>query len=280
MQGQSFFAAAGDSDAYYTSTSTNFPADDPYLISVGGTTLTTTGPVGPYVSETVWNPENGIGSGGGISTSYPIPSWQQGIATVANGGSTINRNVPDVALTADNVEVIAGDGVDYGDLGGVTGTSCASPLWAAFIALVNEQAGTKRLGLGLSIPPCTSSRTSQLDYTSDFQDITTGNNEWLASPSQFTAVPGYDLCTGWGTPTGSNLVNALSRPPDALRIRPVAGFTAFGPVGGPFNVTSQNYGLSNAGTTTLSWSALNVPSWLSVSPSSGTLTVGGSSRRL
>ena len=55
----------------------------------------------------------------------------------------------------------------------------------------------------------------------------------------------------------------------------MAGFTASGPVGGPFNVTSQSYGLSNAGTTTLSWSALNVPSWLSVSPSNGTLTVGG-----
>jgi hypothetical protein len=71
------------------------------------------------------------------------------------------------------------------------------------------------------------------------------------------------------------LVNALSRPPDALRIRPVTGFTASGPVGGPFNVTSQSYGLSNAGTTTLSWSVLNTPTWLSVLPSSGTLTSGG-----
>ncbi|HLX96591.1 MAG TPA: hypothetical protein VKU37_12675, partial [Verrucomicrobiae bacterium] len=70
-------------------------------------------------------------------------------------------------------------------------------------------------------------------------------------------------------------INALSRPLDALRIRPVTGFTASGPAGGPFNVTSQNYALSNAGTTTLSWSVLNTPAWLSVSPSSGTLTSGG-----
>jgi hypothetical protein len=272
-QGQSFFAASGDSDAYYTSTSTNFPADDPYLTSVGGTTLTTTGPLGPYVSETVWNPENGIGSGGGISTSYPIPSWQQGVATAANGGSTTMRNVPDVALTADNVDVIAGNGTDYGDIGGISGTSCASPLWAAFIALVNQQAGTNG-PVGL-INSAVYLIGTELDYTSDFQDTTSGNNEWLASPGQFTAVPGYDLCTGWGTPTGSNLVNALSRPPDALRIRPVTGFTASGPVGGPFNVTSQSYGLSNAGTTTLSWSVLNTPTWLSVLPSSGTLTSGG-----
>ena len=172
MQGQSFFAASGDSDAYYTSTSTNFPADDPYLTSVGGTTLTTTGPVGPYVSETVWNSADGNGSSGGISTSYPIPTWQQGIATGANGGSTTMRNLPDVALTADNVEVIASDGTDYGDIGGVTGTSCASPLWAAFIALVNQQAATN--GPVGFINPAVYLIGAELDYTSDFQDITTG----------------------------------------------------------------------------------------------------------
>ncbi len=278
LQGQSFFAASGDSDAYYTSTSTNFPADDPYLTSVGGTTLTTTGPLGPYVSETVWNwgvefGQDGMGSSGEISTSYPVPFWQQGIAAGANGGSTTMRNIPDVALTADNVDVIAGNGIDYGAQGGIGGTSCASPLWAAFIALVNEQAGTN--GPVGFLNPALYLIGTELDYTSDFQDITTGNNEWLASPTKFTAVPGYDLCTGWGTPAGSNLINALSRPIDALRIRPVTGFTASGPAGGPFNVTSQNYALSNAGTTTLSWSVLNTPAWLSVSPSSGTLTSGG-----
>jgi hypothetical protein len=280
VQGQSFFAASGDSDAYYTSTSTNFPADDPYLTSVGGTTLTTTVPGGAWVSETVWNwgveyggTYDGVGSSGGISTSYPIPVWQQGIATAANGGSTTRRNIPDVALTADNVDVIADNGTDYGADGGIGGTSCASPLWAAFIALVNEQAGTN--GPVGFINPAIYLIGTELDYLSDFQDITTGNNEWIASPNQFTAVPGYDLCTGWGTPTGSNLVNALSRPPDALRIRPVTGFTAAGPVGGPFNVTSQSYGLSNAGTTTLSWSVVNTSAWLSASPSSGTLTSGG-----
>ena len=279
-QGQSFFAASGDSDAYFESTSTNFPADDPYLTSVGGTTLTTTGPEGPWVSETVWNwgveygsSYDGVGSGGGISTSYPIPVWQQGVATAANGASTTMRNIPDVALTADNVDVIAGNGTDYGDQGGIGGTSCASPLWAAFIALVNEQAGTN--GPVGFINPAIYLIGTELDYTSDFQDITTGNNEWIASPNQFTAVPGYDLCTGWGTPTGSNLVNALAQPPDALRIRPVTGFTASGPVGGPFNITSQSYALSNAGTTTLSWSVLNPSAWLSASPSTGTLTSGG-----
>ena len=273
MQGQSFFAASGDSDAYYTSTVTNFPADDPYLTSVGGTTLTTTGPLGPYVSETAWNSIlNGIGSGGGISTTYPIPDWQRGVDMSGNGGSTTMRNVPDVALTADNVEVIANNGIDYGDTGGVSGTSCAAPLWAAFIALVNEQAGTN--GPVGFINPAVYIIGTEQDYTLDFQDITTGNNEWIASPNQYTAVAGYDLCTGWGTP-GINLITDLTRRRDALRIRPVTGFTASGAVGGPFNVTSQSYGLSNAGTTTISWSVVNTTAWLSASPSSGTLTAGG-----
>ncbi len=78
-QGQSFFNASGDSDAYTGAVPT--PADDPNIMIVGGTTLTTTGPGGAWVSETVWNWGNeygpnyaGIGGGGGISTVYPIPS--------------------------------------------------------------------------------------------------------------------------------------------------------------------------------------------------------------
>jgi hypothetical protein len=281
-QGQTFFAASGDSDAFITSTSTNFPADDPYLTSVGGTTLTTTGPLGPWVSETVWNwgvemggSEDGIGSSGGISTSYPIPTWQQSVNMAAIGGSTTMRNVPDVALTADNVYVIANSGTEFPGTGG---TSCASPLWAALTALVNEQAASNGLGPVGFINPAVYIIGTEQDYTADFQDITTGNNEWIGSPNQFSAVAGYDLCTGWGTPTGSNLVNALSRPPDALRIRPVTGFTASGSVGGPFNITSQSYALSNAGTTTLSWSLLNPSSWLNASPTSSTLTPGGSAK--
>ena len=278
-QGQTFFAASGDSDAFIGSTSDFFPADDPYITIVGGTTLTTTGPVGPWVSETVWNwgveygsTYDGVGSSGGISTSYAIPSWQQGVDMSGNGGSTTMRNIPDVALTADNVYVIADNGTEYP---GVGGTSCASPLWAAFTALANEQAATNGLPVVGFMNPAVYLIGTELDYASDFQDTTTGNNVWIGSPNQFSAVAGYDLCTGWGTPTGSNLVNALSRPPDALRIRPVTGFTASGAVGGPFNITSQSYALSNAGTTTLSWSLLNTTAWLSASSSSGTLTAGG-----
>ncbi len=88
-----------------------FPGDTPFITEVGGTTLTTSGTGGPYSSETVWNWNNGNGSGGGISTQYAIPAWQQSVSMTANMGSTTMRNVPDVAMTADNVYVRA-DGED------------------------------------------------------------------------------------------------------------------------------------------------------------------------
>ena len=109
-QGQSFFNASGDDDAY--TGPMDFPGETPYIMQVGGTTLTTTGPGGAWVSEKVWNWGNGIGSGGGISTRYAIPSYQTDISMTPNQGSTTMRNIPDVALTADNVYVRA-DGQDY-----------------------------------------------------------------------------------------------------------------------------------------------------------------------
>jgi subtilase family serine protease len=211
-QGQSFFQASGDSDAYGGANFIFQPADNPYITVVGGTTLTTTGPGGSWASETTWNwgveyypYGNGIGSSGGISTDYAIPSWQQGINMSINQGSTVMRNIPDVALTADNVWVIYGNGLT-GDFGG---TSCAAPLWAGFTALINQQAvasGQPPIGF---INPVIYAIGNGPGYTSAFHDITTGNNTSSTSPKQFFAVSGYDLCTGWGTPIGSNLINAI-----------------------------------------------------------------------
>lgn len=207
-QGQSFFQAAGDSGAYTSSIPQ--PADNPYVTIVGGTTLTTSGPGGPWVSETTWNWYNtGIGTngtGGGISTSYTIPSWQQGISMSANQGSTIMRNIPDVALAADNIWVT----YDNGSSGYVGGTSCAAPLWAAFTALINQQAaGNGKPSVGF-LNPVIYSLGKGNSYGSCFHDISTGNNTNNTSPAKFSAVTGLDLCTGWGTPTGSGLINALA----------------------------------------------------------------------
>ena len=203
-QGQSFFNASGDSDAYTGVVPT--PSDDPNVICVGGTTLTTTGPGGSWVSETVWNWGGGTGSSGGVSTVYPIPAWQQGISMTANGGSTTMRNLPDVAMTADNVYVA----YNHGQAGAFGGTSCATPLWAAFTALMNQVALTNKEPLVGFLNPAVyaiGKGSNALPYTTLFHDTTTGNNESPTSPTKFVAVAYYDLCTGWGTPTGSNLIS-------------------------------------------------------------------------
>jgi uncharacterized repeat protein (TIGR01451 family) len=210
-QGQSFFQASGDDDAY-----TGFvfaPSDDPNITIVGGTTLSTSGPGGNWVSEKVWNWDieygpiaDGIGSSGGISPTYPIPSWQQGVSMANNGGSTTMRNLPDVALTADNVFIFAFDGFQE-DIGG---TSCAAPLWAGFTALVNERALENGLSTVGFLNPALYAIGKGVNYNADFHDITSGNNFWSGSPTEFPAVPGYDLCTGWGTPNGPNMIAALA----------------------------------------------------------------------
>ncbi|MGP8054830.1 MAG: protease pro-enzyme activation domain-containing protein, partial [Limisphaerales bacterium] len=267
VQGQTFFSASGDSDAY--TGLIPFPGDTPYITQVGGTTLTTSGPGGSWGSETVWNWGSGVGSGGGVSTQYPIPAWQTNISMTANQGSTTMRNTPDVALTADNVYVRA-DGLNYR----VGGTSCAAPLWAGFTALVNQQAlASGRPTLGF-INPVVDAIGSGPNYSPAFHDITTGNNTSGSSPTKFYAVSGYDLCTGWGTPAGQSLINALANP-EALLITPASGFTSVGGVGGPFTVTSQNLSLTNAGTNTLTWTLVSTSAWLSVSSNGGTLVPGG-----
>ena len=269
-EGQSFFDAAGDSDAY--TGPTGVPNDDPYITIVGGTTLSTTGPGGSWVSETVWNIGGGLGGSGGISTYYSIPSWQTNVNMTANLGSTNMRNIPDVALIANNVWCVHDNGTSSGY---VMGTSIAAPLWAGLTALMNQQAATMgRPSVGFLNPAIYAIGASG-NYTADFHDITTGSNTWSGSPNQFYAVPGYDLCTGWGTPAGQRLINALAGPPDTLVIIPASGFAASGAAGGPFNVTTQNLLLTNVGAASLNWTLANTTPWLNVSPGSGTIASGG-----
>ena len=211
LQGQTVFAASGDSDAWHDPDNPeSYPQDSPYITMVGGTTLATAAD-GSIALETVWNwgfpNQNGgyWGSSGGISDFYPIPSWQKGINMAANHGSTVFRNMPDVALTADNIYVVS----DNGQTGAFGGTSCASPLWAAVMALVNQQGQINgRPSVGFLNPTIYAlSKTSS--YTNIFRDVTVGNNSWPSSPANFPAVAGYDLATGLGTPNGTNLINAL-----------------------------------------------------------------------
>jgi subtilase family serine protease len=212
MQGQSFFQCSGDDLAFYNGVYQW--TDDPNVTLVGGTALTTAND-GSWVSETVWTNGDGVtGSGGGVSASYMgnyrIPTWQKGINMTANGGSTTNRNVPDVAMVAYNAYVIWDDGAsDWW-----WGTSIAAPLWAGMTALANQQAAAhSEPSLGFLNPALYAIGGGTL-YSSCFHDITSGNNTNSYSSNLYFAVPGYDLCTGWGTPNGVNLINALTQTPN------------------------------------------------------------------
>jgi subtilase family serine protease len=193
-QGQSMLQASGDSGAYLNGVMT--PSDDPNLTVAGGTSLTTAGSGGPWLSETVWS-----GSGGGVSTVYPIPSYQQGLSMAANRGSTKMRNIPDVAMIADiQMYLIQSNGQAVV----VGGTSAAAPLWSGFVALANQQAaanGKPRVGF---LNPLLYGIGKSSDYVVDLNDIRSGSN------NGFSAVSGYDLTTGWGSPAGQHLINDLT----------------------------------------------------------------------
>jgi hypothetical protein len=257
-QGQTLYEASGDYGSYTGPVLE--PADDPNLTVVGGTELSTTGPLGSWMSETT-----APFSGGGISKVVPIPFWQQGINMATNKGSTTMRNLPDAAMPAENCLIWA----DNLARTNYHGTSFAAPLWAGFTALVNQQAALNgQAPLGFANPAIYAIGKGT-NYGACFHDITTGET------SRFDAVAGYDLCTGWGTPAGSNLIAALLAPQDVLVISPQLGFTATGPVGGPFDVTAQSYWLTNVGSASLNWSLANTSQWLSVSMTNGALAPGG-----
>ena len=227
-QGQSMYAAAGDSGAYDDGfdLTVDDPASQPYVTGVGGTSLKVFGLGGPYVSESTWSDPNdnyrsflGAGGGGGISEFWPIPDYQTGLPHAA---SQMMRNVPDVSLDADpntGYSIYFTDptyGAGYYIFGG---TSCAAPLWAAFTALVNQQReanGTADLGFANPIIYTTAQSAA---YATAFHDIddNSDNLYWVA-------VPGYDDATGWGSFDGAGLL-AQFAPAAVVAVNPVSSLT-------------------------------------------------------
>ena len=198
-QGQNLFVASGDSGAFKKKSRFVYPADDAFVTSVGGTDLTTNSPGGPWASEIAW-----AGSGGGISpNNITIPSYQtaSGVVTAANKGSRTLRNVPDVAAEANTDNYICYDGKCAGGWGG---TSFAAPRWAGYLALVNQQSSGKGHGTLGFINPAVYGIGLGSSYTADFHDITSGSN------GTYSTEKGYDLVTGWGSPNGVALINALA----------------------------------------------------------------------
>jgi kumamolisin len=199
-QGQNFFVASGDNSTW-SSSNEAWPADDANIVSVGGTDLITASAAGPWQSETAWS-----SSGGGISPDgIAIPSWQQlpGVINSSDQGSTTLRNGPDVSANANFTFYVCADQTsctanEYG------GTSFAAPMWAAYIALVNQQLGASGEPAIGFINPTIYAQSVTASYNTDFHDITSGTS------GSYSAVTGYDLVTGWGTPNGTGLINALA----------------------------------------------------------------------
>ena len=207
--GISSFAAAGDDGSFgchgYTGLHVDYPASDPYVTAVGGTTLRTS----PSRSEVTWGqPDTGSGGagGGGVSEVFPMPSWQTGTAVTSNPaycGQTTRmcRELPDVSLDANPntgyVVNVKGSWVQYG------GTSASSPLLAAMTADANSYSlahGGDRLGFA-----------SLFFYAHPgiMHDITSGTNN-LGAGANYTAGPGFDLASGLGSPNGSDFATTLA----------------------------------------------------------------------
>jgi kumamolisin len=187
--GVTITVASGDSGSSDGETGNNvdFPASSPHVLGCGGTELIASGST--IESETVWNDgTEGGASGGGYSVVFPVPTWQTGVAGFSGSG----RGVPDVAgnaapETGYNILVDGQQEV-------VGGTSAVAPLWAGLIALINQMKGSP---VGFVNP------TLYPDQA-DFNDITQGNN------GTYSAGPGWDPCTGLGSPNGQEIATALA----------------------------------------------------------------------
>jgi PKD repeat protein len=186
-KGVSIYSSSGDNGSSDGSAGLNvdFPGSCPYGVSCGGTRLVASG--NTITSETVWNNNSTTSAtGGGISKIFPTPSYQANLTIQLNG----KRGCPDISANADPQTgyIVYGQGQSMV----VGGTSCVSPLFSALTARINQNLG-KNIGL---IHP------KLYEFGSTVcRDITAGNN------GGYTAISGYDLTTGWGSPDGVKLLN-------------------------------------------------------------------------
>jgi len=247
-QGQTVVVASGDSgaaDCDYSGGSgspitsathglaVDFPASSPYVTGIGGTEFnegsgsywngtnnSSNGSAISYIPEGVWNDTStsianhgGFAAGGGGKSSlFAKPSWQTGTGVPSDG----TRDVPDISLAASSYH----DGYLFCTQGSCTngfrdsqsylavagGTSFGAPTFSGILALINQKLGSN--GQANINPALYQAAIS--DYSNAFHDITTGNTFNSQNPGRFAAIPGYDLCTGWGSPVGLSTINALA----------------------------------------------------------------------
>jgi subtilase family serine protease len=263
-QGQNLFQAAGDSGEWKTN-SAIWPADDVFITSVGGTDLVTSGAAGAWSSETAW-----VDGGGGISPNkFAIPSWQTTAAAGCSACSKTLRNGPDVSANANFTFYVCADQTtctanEYG------GTSFAAPMWAGYLALINQQSvanGHKTLGF---INPLIYPIAAGSSYTTDFHDITSGSNG-------ASATTGFDLATGLGSPNGVALITALAgggstSPSFSLSASPSSVSVAQGGNGASSITSTVSGGFSGA----VSLTASGQPTGVTVTFSPSTIAAPGS----
>jgi kumamolisin len=247
-QGQNLFDAAGDAFSWQIGGSI-WPADNAYLVSVGGTDLETQSAGGPWASETAW-----LNGGGGFSpNNIPIPSWQLVTADqcIDVACSTTLRNGPDVSANANFTFYVCAD-QDGCNANYYGGTSFAAPMWAGYLALANQQALANGSPTTLGfINPILYAIGLGSNYDTDFHDITVGSNG-------YSATEGYDLATGWGSPNGSGLITGLLG--TVVGSGPAAGYSPvllnFGTRGVGKTSAPKKVILTNVGKSTLNISTI------------------------
>jgi subtilase family serine protease len=224
-QGQTVLVSSGDQGAYGrsgTGLKVSDPGAQPYVTSVGGTSLYT-GPGGVYEAEEVWNLLGaGLGAtGGGVSSYWSIPSYQSrtlyplpppifaasaaavSVAT-ANGGSATMRNIPDVAAVADPLTGVAVYSALNGGWIQIGGTSASAPIWAGYFSIINS--ARQKIGLpnlGFANPYLYYLALTSISFV-DIRDGSNGNASLYGIPG-YSAGRGFDNCTGWGSMMGENL---------------------------------------------------------------------------
>ncbi len=291
-QGQAIFAASGDSGSEDcsalgegdTNLSVDFPASDPNVVGVGGTTLS--GSPGAW-SETTWNSSSGA-SGGGVSCIYPQPAYQAGVDLVtaaspspcapspttaaAPGCSGICRGVPDISANAGTgVAVVSPNASSQLSWYGIGGTSAAAPMVAGMFADIAQSCATP-LGSVSNLLYATARVPGA--YGVAFRDITTGNNDFTGTNGgEYLAGPGYDLATGIGSPLATGLACPQVTNVSPARAVPGAKVTVRGT-----NLSHASFAFNSTPAVVLQQSAqravLVVPAGVTSARISATTTVG------
>jgi kumamolisin len=192
MAGITVVVAAGDDRL------PNFPASSPWVLAVGGTMLHAAG--NSSVSEVDWNVDPGKGAtGGGVSDYFPQPDWQHGVSVPKTARGKSGRGLPDVAANADPQTGYQLQ-VDGRELV-IGGTGAATALWAGLIALLNQ-------GLGRNVGYLNPVLYEHIGPAGVLRAMTKGDKS-CGGVKGYSASPGWNYCTGWGTPDGRKLLEAL-----------------------------------------------------------------------